>query len=73
MPIIRAPGAARRSPTAIADAAAKRQKQRDAKTRLPAMDAYLGINNPNSTQQRDQITLLTRAALDTVQGVIGST
>jgi hypothetical protein len=63
----------KRSPKAVAERTDKIAKQRDAKTRLPAMDEYLGINNPNSTQQRNQITLLTRAALETVQGVIGST
>ena len=70
MPIMRAPGAARRSPAAVAALAAKKSEQVKAKGRLPAMTAYLAINNPNVNQQRDQITLLTNAALETVKGVV---
>lgn len=48
---------------------AKKAEKDKAKGRLPAMGAYLAINNPNSNQQRDQITLLTNAALETLKGV----
>ena len=69
MPIMRAPGAARRSPAAAAENAAKKAEQAKARGRLPTLDAYLKINNPNANQQRDQITLLTNAAMETVKGV----
>ena len=61
----------RRTAAVKTEVAAKKAKQNAAKGRLPAMDAYLLVVNPNSNQQRDQLTLLTNAQLDTVRGVIG--
>ena len=76
MPIMRAPGAERRSPAAIAanaakktDSAAKKAEQAKAKDRIPTLDAYLAKANPNATDQKNQITLLTSLALETVKAV----
>ena len=64
-------GVHRRSAAVIAEAAVARKAKADAKNTLPAMNVYLGINNPNSNQQRDQITLLTNAQLAAIGGTIG--
>jgi hypothetical protein len=59
MPIIRAPGAARRNTAAKTEAAAAKAQRDAAKTRLP-----------NVNQQREQITLLTNSVLNTLRGVV---
>ena len=62
----------RRSDAVVTESATAKQKRKDAKNTLPAMNTYLGIPNPNSTQQRDQITLLTNAALADISGTLGT-
>ena len=71
MPIIRAPGAARRSPAAVAAVAASRAKRQAAAAELPANDAFLLINNPSVPQQTAQIKVLTRAVESLTRGVVG--
>ena len=69
MPIIRAPGAARRSPAAVAELVAKRAKKQTATDQLPANDAFLQINNPSNPQQTAQIKVLTRAVESLTRGL----
>lgn len=69
MPIIRAPGAARRSPAAVAENAAKRAKKQTATDQLSANDAYLLINNPSAPQNTAQIKVLTRAVESLTRGL----
>lgn len=71
MPIMRAPGAARRSPAAVAALAARRTKRQAATAELPANDAFLLINNPSVPQQTAQIKVLTRAVESLTRGVVG--
>ena len=66
---MRSKSADRLTPAVVATVEDKKAEREKAKARLPTLDAYLKINNPNSTQQRDQITLLTNAAIETVKGV----
>ena len=68
MPIIRQPGAARRSPAAVAAVAASRAKRQAAVAELPANDAFLLINNPSGPQQTAQIKVLTRAVESLTRG-----
>lgn len=61
----------KRSPAAVAEAAAQQAKRTAARDKLPTLDAYLLIANPNVNETRQQTRELTLIALDITRGVIG--
>ena len=69
MPIMRAPGAARRSPAAVATFAAKRAKKQTATDQLAANDAFLLKNNPSVPDITAQTKVLTRAVESLTRGL----